>query len=175
MPRRQTTFAILAAAVVVAGCGSAPTDSSPAGTHSTRDGASRAAAADTRDGGPAAATLDGLYGAHLDRAALRRALAGLRPPLNLPGGWWTLNIDVADNRLTISHPDEGDYTERITDVRDDEIRLAPAVACEESGAARTQPARVAWFRAGAFLRFKAIDVPCRTTAVLLTLAAWRKG
>jgi hypothetical protein len=77
--------------------------------------------------------------------------------------------------LVISHPGMGDFTERITAVEDSEIHLAPSVACEQRGLGRTRPARLAWFRSGAYLRFQAIDVPCLTTSVLLTNTSWFKG
>jgi hypothetical protein len=151
-------------AVAAAGCGSESQD--------LQSGAVIATAA----GGPPVTTkLDGLYGAERDRRTLRNGLAPLDPPVRLPGGWWTLRIDGNHRRLVISHPGMGDFTERITAVEGSEIRLAPSVACEERGLGRTQPARLAWFTSGAYLRFQAIDVPCLTTNVLLTTTSWLKG
>jgi len=159
-PARVALTAAAAMAVAAAGCGSESQD---------RPGA-------TAGGGPAVSTkLDGFYGAELDRRTLRNGLAALDPPLRLPGGWWTLRIDSKTRRLVISHPGTGDFTERITAVGDAEIRLAPSVECEQRGRGRTQPARLAWFKSGAYLRFQAIDVPCLTTNVLLTTTLWFKG
>jgi hypothetical protein len=155
---------LAAVVLAIAGCGGATQD---------RQSAITPTSAGT---GPAVATkLDGLYGAQLDRRTLRKGLAPLDPPLRLPGGWWTLRIDGRTGQLVISHPDTGDFTERITAVEDSEIGLAPSVGCEQRGPGRTRPARLAWFRSGAYLRFKAIDVPCLTTDVLLTSALWFKG
>jgi hypothetical protein len=122
-----------------------------------------------------ATPLDGVYAAQLDREALRGALAPIKPPLRLPGGWWTLTVDTAAHRLVLSHPGEGDTTVRITGVDGSQIRLAPDPDCEQRGASRTRPGRLAWFRAGATLRLKAIDLPCLTDNVLLTLAAWSRA
>jgi hypothetical protein len=61
----------------------------------------------------AAGRLDGAYVARLDDRTLRTALAPIKPPLELPGGWWTLTIDTATRRLVLSHPGEGDNTQRI--------------------------------------------------------------
>ena len=163
-PNRVALAAVAAMAFAAAGCGS------------ESQGPQSAAAATTVGSGPAVTTkLDGLYGAERDRRKLRNGLAPLDPPLRLPGGWWTLRIDGRTQRLVISHPGTGDFTERITAVEDSEIRLAPSVACEQRGLGRTQPARLAWFKAGAYLRFQAIDVPCLTTNVLLTTTLWLKG
>ena len=161
---RAALAALAAMAVAAAGCGSESQDL-------------QAAAATTAMGsGPAIATkLDGLYGAERDRRTLRNGLAPLDPPVRLPGGWWTLRIDGRTQRLVISHPGRGDFTERITAVEGSEIRLAPSVACEQRGLGRTQPARLAWFKSGAYLRFQAINVPCLTTNVLLTTTLWHKG
>jgi hypothetical protein len=55
------------------------------------------------------------------------------------------------------------------------MRLAPDPACEQRGPARNQPARLAWFKSRTTLRLKAIDVPCLTDEVLLTLTAWGRS
>jgi hypothetical protein len=162
-PTRVALTAMAAMAVAAAGCGSETQDQESAATTTV----GTATAVTTK--------LDGLYGAELDHRTLRNGLAPLDPPLRLPGGWWTLRIDGKTQRLVISHPATGDFTERITAVEDSEIRLAPSVECEQRGPGRTQPARLAWFRSGAYLRFQAIDVPCLTTNVLLTNTLWLKG
>ena len=156
-------LAAVAVAIAAAGCGS-DTDGPRSPT---------AASSTTTSRDPTVMKLDGLYGATLDRRALRRALAPITPPLELPGGWWTLKIDAEARRLVLSHPSTGDFTERITAVEDAEIRLAPSLECEQRGPGRTQPARLAWFKSGDYLRFKAIDVPCLTSKILLTMTAWR--
>ena len=163
-PNRVVLTAVAVMAVAAAGCGSESPDMQSA------------AATTSVDSGPAVTTkLDGLYGAERDRRILRNGLAPLDPPVRLPAGWWTLRIDGKSRRLVISHPGTGDFTERITAVEGSEIRLAPSVACEQRGLGRTQPARLAWFKSGADLRFQAIDVPCLTTNVLLTTTRWLKG
>ena len=163
-PNRVVLTAVAAMAVAAAGCASEPQD------------VGSAAATTTVGSRPAVTTkLDGIYGAERDRRTLRNGLAPLDPPVRLPGGWWTLRIDGKSQRLVISHPGTGDFTERITAVEGSEIRLAPSVACEQRGLGRTQPARLAWFKSGAYLRFQAIDVPCLTTNVLLTTTLWLKG
>jgi hypothetical protein len=123
----------------------------------------------------AAHPLDGFYGADLPAENLRGALEQTKPPVELHAGWWTMTIDVAAGRLNLSNP-QGDNVElRITAVGNGQIELAPDIACEQRGAARTQPARLNWTRSGTHLRFHAVDVPCLTDKVLLTLSGWQRS
>lgn len=163
-PNRLALTAVVAMAVAAAGCGSESQDPQSAPDTTT-----------VGSGYAVTTKLDGLYGAERDRRTLRNGLAPLDLPMRLPGGWWTLRIDGKTQRLVISHPGMGDFTERITAVEDSEIRLAPSAACELRGLGRTQPARLAWFKSGPYLRFQPIDVPCLTTNVLLTTTLWLKA
>ena len=169
MPRRITLVA-LAIAVSAAGCEAAD-------DVQRKQLPQAAPASPTAQSGERAVArrLDGLFGARLHRSALRKALTGIRPAVPLPGGWWTLAIDVGARRLTISDPEAGRFEQRIIAVDASHIELAPDTGCEQRGAARTQPARLAWFRSGPYLRLTAVNVPCLTDEVLLTIAAWRKA
>lgn len=169
MSQVKVTLAALAIAVGIAGCGSdADEPRKPASQPLPSSNAPTAAPA-------VASRLDGLYASQLNRSALREALATVKPAVRLPGGWWTLTIDVGARRLTISDPQLGRYEQRITAVDLSHIELAPDTGCEQRGAARTEPARLAWFRSGTYLRLKAVNVPCLTDEVLLTMTAWRKS
>jgi hypothetical protein len=118
--------------------------------------------------------LDGYYGAELAADTLRAAFSELSPPVRFSGGWWTLTVDVGARRLNISNI-RGDNVElRVTAVGDGHLVLAPDTACEQRGAARTDRARLNWTRAGTYLRFHAVDVPCLVDKVLLTLSAWQQ-
>jgi hypothetical protein len=170
MSRLTLTLAAAAIAAGAAGCG--------AGADAPQEQPSQPVASSTAQTGEQRALarrLDGLYGAELGRSTLRKALGAIKPALHLHGGWWTLTIDVGARRLSISHPEEGHYEQRITAVDASHLELAPDTGCEQRGAARTEPARLAWFRSGAYLRLKAVNVPCLTDEVLLTITAWRKS
>jgi hypothetical protein len=168
MSKIKVTLAAVAIAVGLAGCGGA-------GGEQREHPAQPAASSTAATGNQAIARrLDGLYGAQLGRGTLSKSLTTIEPALHLHGGWWTLTIDVGANRLNISHPQEGNFEQRITAVDGSHIELAPDTGCEQRGAARTQPALLAWFRSGVHLRLKAVSVPCLTDKVLLTLSAWRK-
>jgi hypothetical protein len=131
-------------------------------------------AADPRENA-VANQLDGLYGAELAAGTLRDALSEIKPPVRLSGGWWTLAIDTRARRLNVRHSDGDNVVLRVTRVGDRHLELAPDTACEQRGAARTQPARLNWTRSGHYLRFHAVSVPCLTDQVLLTLTAWQES
>lgn len=163
----RSALAAIAVIALAGGCGGGSDTTQP-------EPVARPATSPVPPADPVARELDGIYGAELDAGALRQALATIKPPVALHGGYWTLTIDVGARRLTFSHPEEGDYTQRITAVDDSYIDLAPDTGCEQRGAARTEGARLAWFQSGAVLRLKAVRVPCLTNKVLLTLTPWRK-
>lgn len=162
MPTHQLTLVVAAALTLgLAGCG----QSQPR---------TATAAADPREEA-IARQLDGYYGAELAAGTLSEALSEIKPPVRLSGGWWTLSIDIGARRLHISHS-AGDNVElRVTRVGDGHLELAPDTACEQRGAARSRPARLNWSRSGQYLRFHAVDVPCLTDQVLLTLTAWQES
>ena len=170
MPRRITLVA-LAIAVSAAGC--------EAADDAQREQLPQAApASPTAQSGERAAArrLDGLFAARLHRSALRKALTGIRPAVPLPGGWWTPAIDVGARRPDNQRSGGRAFSSSaIIAVDASRIELAPDTGCEQRGAARTQPARLAWFRSGPYLRLTAVNVPCLTDEVLLTIAAWRKA
>lgn len=155
----KVVLATAALAIGVAGCGE---QQQPATSAGPREDA-------------VARQIDGLYGAELAADTLRDALSEIKPPVRLSGGWWTLTIDVGARRLNIRHS-QGDNVElRVTRVGDGHLELAPDTACEQRGAARTEPARLNWTRSGQYLRFHAVHVPCLTDQVLLTLTAWQES
>jgi hypothetical protein len=166
VPSTRSRLAAVAMTIGLAGCG--------ASTSEQQAESASAAPADTgRSPEQALArSLDGIYGAELDARALRKALKDTKPAVHLPGGWWTVTIDVGAHRLNIADPDGNSYEQRITAVDASHIELAPDTSCEQRGAARNQPARLAWFKAGALLRFSALSVPCLTDRILLTSTAW---
>jgi hypothetical protein len=156
----------LAAALIVAGLAGCGTTNPPR--------SSQTPAPDTGEEA-IARQLDGFYGAELPAANLRAALREIKPPVLLSGGWWSLTINVAERRVNLSHT-EGDNVElRMIAVGDGHIELAPDTACEQRGEARTEPARLNWTRSGTYLRFHAVNVPCLTDQVLLTLTAWQRS
>jgi hypothetical protein len=159
----KITLAAVAIALGAGACGAADTP--------PRTGT---AAVDTREQA-IARQLDGLYGAELAAGTLRAALSETEPPVRLSGGWWTLAIDVGARRLNLRHSAGDNFELRMTAVGDGHIELAPDTACEQRGPARTDPARLNWSRSGHFLRFHAVNVPCLTDQVLLTLTAWQEA
>jgi len=167
MPPLKLMLATALTAGVI-GCGSTADEQEPSPPRAAT------ASADPRERA-IARRLDGLYGAELGAGTLRAALSEIQPPVRLSGGWWTLAIDVGARRLNIRHSEGDNFELRVTAVGDRHIELAPDTACEQRGAARTEPARLNWSRSGHFLRFHAVNVPCLTDQVLLTLTAWQQS
>lgn len=112
--------------------------------------------------------LDGLYTASIDAPALREATPGL----HVPAGTWALRIDVGARTLQLIPPEGGDITLRLVRVVGSRLRLAPDTACE-SRAGRTAGSHLAWLRTNTLLRLRAVRVPCRSDATVLTSTPWR--
>ena len=165
IPRAQLGVVVAAAiAIGAAGCG-ATSEQRPQSPSTAS-----AARGDTREQA-IARRLDGHYGAELAAASLQMALSEIKPPVRLNGGWWTLTVDVGARRLNISNTGGDNVELRMTAIGDRHIELAPDAACEQRDAARTEPARLNWARNGHYLRFHAVNVPCLTDEVFLTLTA----
>jgi hypothetical protein len=112
--------------------------------------------------------LDGLYTASINGPALDDAVPGL----HVPAGTWALRIDVAGHALRLIAPEGGDITLRLTGVDASHLLLAPDTACE-SRAGRTAASLFTWLRTDALLRLQRVRAPCRSDAILLTIAPWR--
>ena len=157
------TVTTLAFAAASTACGSAAEplgETHTAGTARPRDAQTAEQAIASR--------LDGLYTASINGPALRDAVPGL----HIPPGTWALRIDVAGRTLRLIAPEGGDITLRLTSAGGSRLRLAPDTACE-SHAGRTAGSRLAWLRTDTSLRLRAVHMPCRSDATLLTSTPWR--
>lgn len=158
--RTAVTLAALALATASSACGG---DTPPP----------RETQATPSSGSPAieqaiARRLDGLYTASINRRVLRAAVPGA----SVPAGLWALRIDVAGRTVQLIPPEGGDITLRLAAVAGARLRLAPDTACE-SRAGRTAGSQLAWLRTDAFLHLRAVRVPCRSDATVLTSTRWR--